>query len=70
MQGMLCCFHAGLVGFAKTGVVFNALFVVVKESIKSRGLGIQPKLEIDKWVIGLGPEKRGGLFRKYDYDLL
>ena len=67
MQGMLCCFHAGLVGFAKTEVVFNALFIVVKES---RGLGIQPKLEIDKWVIGLGPEKRGGLFRKYDYDLL
>ena len=64
---MLCCFHAGLVGFAKTEVVFNALFIVVKES---RGLGIQPKLEIDKWVIGLGPEKRGGLFRKYDYDLL
>ena len=67
MQGMLCCFHAGLVGFAKTEVVLNALFIVVKES---RGLGIQPKLEIDKWVIGLGPEKRGGLFRKYDYDLL
>ena len=49
---------------------FDVYFVFFKESIESRGLGIQPKLEIDKWVIGLGPEKRGGLFRKYDYDLL
>ena len=64
MQGLLCCFHAGLVGVAKTEVVFDSLFVVVKESVKSRGLGIQPKLEIDKWVIGLGPEKRGAFIWK------